>query len=306
MGANLERLGETLGRDLFVPLTFRLALRLGQLEWPEFAADPGLASFTLRSASGLFRGDALVNWFDDWMEAETAGVVVERDALGEVQGKPSGLSAPPAVDDSLSAEPLRTVLDLTARLCTEVGDRTAVLGYLTGGATLLGRLYGGSRRDKVLAAMRSGKISDGDKKLLDGAVQLSNAVANAYCERGIGGLVFVEHDPVTDFEYFAAFDAVFNLARYYGVPVMILARSQTDAAMAEFVRRCGAKWMVAPGVGQPDVGVVPLDAFGEAGEDAIGATGSGRGRVFVTEWDLAPDTAPSAVTAMGDRIAERA
>ena len=300
MGARIDQLYASSPGSLFVPLTFRLALHLEQLTWREFLADPNLASFALRSASGLFQTKVFINWFDDWMEAESADIEVSRDDLGQAQRVPGSYLKSIAVADVLKNDPCKTVLDVTKRLCAEVGDNTAVLGYVTGGATLLARLYGDEDAGAIVKAITAGKLSAAQKKKLDSVVQLSSALINEYCERGSGGIVLVEHDPVSSFGYLKAFDSVFNLAQYFGVPVLILVRSPLTAGMIAAAQALGAAWAIGTGAAQPGASVITQLAVG-AGPEALGAEFGEKG-LYITEWDLAADTDPAMVSAFSDHF----
>jgi hypothetical protein len=112
MAARLDTLLRRAGRDLFLPLTFRLAQRLEQVTAEEFAADPALAAFALRSAQKLFGADGTVNWFEP------------------------GFEGADSADDSalLARPPVSVALDLARRLAADSGKDDAVLGFMTGPA----------------------------------------------------------------------------------------------------------------------------------------------------------------------------
>ena len=95
--AKLER---SAGRTLFAPVTFRLALKLEQVVWTEFADSAAEAVFALRATQRLFKQDVIFAWFDTWLEAEAGGVAVERDALGRVVNEPQPPALLPTADGS--------------------------------------------------------------------------------------------------------------------------------------------------------------------------------------------------------------
>src|SRR5262249_8531006 len=163
------RLAERGGRA-FIPLVYRLAARLEQLSWEEFAGDAAYLAFALRSAHELIGTDALISHFDRALEAEACGARVERDEQGEgcALAPPVGIVAPA---EALQRGRLPVVLEATYRLCTELQGRVPVVGVLTGPATLARQL--------------------GDVPL-DHAAELSVALARAYCEAGAGGLLVVD------------------------------------------------------------------------------------------------------------------
>ena len=63
---------------IFAPFTLRLSMRLEQARWEEVTESSGEAVFLIRSGQRLFGLDAVCAWFDTWLEAEAAGVQIER------------------------------------------------------------------------------------------------------------------------------------------------------------------------------------------------------------------------------------
>jgi uroporphyrinogen-III decarboxylase len=284
-------------------VTFRLGLKLEQAAWEEVAGDPGLATFTLRSVQRLFKADAVVNWFDDWLEAEAAGARVARDGEGTVTAKPALPAAIPDGKALRAAEPASTVIDVTKRLCAEVGNDVAVLGYLTGGATLLARLYGDARRDAILTELRGGKVSESTRKAVDAAAQLGVALANAYCEAGASALVLAETDPVADASYLRGFDALFNVARYLNVPILMLCRQAPDNAFVAGATKAGVAHVISRAAKDDKVAAVPCGSAAELA-GCVGAWSKGAAkRLVMTEWDVSADTAPDQLIALQKKIA---
>ena len=302
-----DKLQGRVGRDAYIPLSFRCSLKLEQVEWEEIVADPGLASFTLRAGQRLFKADGLVNWFDDWLEAETAGVMVERDPLGVVLGTPKPVAKIPDAATWVAARPVATVLDLTRRLGKEVGGQSTLLGYMTGGVTLLGRLYGRQQQKRLVASLNKGKPVAKDRALIEGALQLSIALANAYCEVGVGALLLVEHDVVDGVGCLQAFDALFNLAGYFGVPVVLLSRHSLDGESRRAARDVGVGYVIAPGEQEGGVLAVPVDLL--AGSNGALASwvneqpGAKGQRVFISDWEIPPNVAPENLIALQKHIA---
>jgi hypothetical protein len=290
MAAKLDRMQAKVQRDLFVPIAFTLAIKLEQATWAELAEDPGFAAFTLRSTLKLFKADGVVSWFDGWLEAEAAGAKVARDDLGGVAGVPAAPKALPEAKDFLAAVPVARVLDLTRRLCAETKDDAMVLGTLTGPLSLAKRLAG--KGTKAAEAVRA-------------AAPLSLALAKEYCEAGVSALLLAEEEAVKSAEALKPLDALFNLAAYYGTPVILLARTPVDASARRDIAALGVRLIAAPGGGDK-AHVVPADRLDDpAGAKAwVGAQPGARGtRLFLTEWDIAPETPPEAVMAWQAAIA---
>ena len=70
------------GPALFAPIVFRLAMKLEQARWSEFAEDPTEAVYVLCAAQRLFRQDAVVAWFDTWLEAARRCRTRRSDRIG--------------------------------------------------------------------------------------------------------------------------------------------------------------------------------------------------------------------------------
>lgn len=290
MAAKLDAYQSKARRDLFVPIAFTLAIRLEQATYAELADDPGFAAFTLRSTLKLFKSDGIVNWFDGWLEAEGAGATVARDELGRVAGAPAAPKSLPDAKDFVAAASVARVLDLTRRLCAETKDEALVLGTLTGPLSLAKRLApkGKTGADAVRAV-----------------APLSLALAKEYCEAGVSALLIAEAEPVKSAEALKPLDALLNLASYYGTPAVLLCRAPVDAAARKDITALGVRLIAAPGGGDK-AHAVPGDALGDpaGAKDWVAAqAGTRGGRLFLTDWDIAPETAPEAVMAWRAAIA---
>lgn len=251
MAARLDAVLRRAGRDLFLPLTFRLAQRLEQVTPEDFAGDPALAAFVLRSAQKLFEADGAVNWFDSRLESTAA----DEDA-----------ASPEAFLESPS---IRVALDLARRLAGDAGHDELVLGYMTGPATLPGR----------------------------GALSL--ALAKAYCEANVSALLLAEDAPlgVAATAPCEALAPMLNLAAYYGIPVLVLARHRPDPAVVARLRSLGAR------VAGPDAEEIVTLPIGErAPADCLAEWKTGRGRLVLSAWDIPPETAPEDVVAVARQV----
>ncbi|HXP31555.1 MAG TPA: hypothetical protein VN832_10725 [Stellaceae bacterium] len=201
MAARLDALLRRAGRDLFLPLSFRLAQRLEQVAPEEFAADPALAAFALRSAQKLFGADGTINWFDPALESASAGA----------DGVP-----PEAI---LKRPPLSVALDLARRLADEAGNDDLVLGYLTGPATL-------SRR---LAFKHASQIPLAMAKAYCEAKVSALLLAE---EAPLGPETVVHCETLAP---------LLNLAAYYGIPVLLLPRHRPGPAFIKRIHELGVR-----------------------------------------------------------------
>jgi hypothetical protein len=257
MAARLDSLLRRSGRDLFLPLTFRLAQRLEQVAPEEFAGDPALAAFVLRSAQKLFGADGTVNWFDPALESASAG------------------SDPASPEALLKRPPLNAALELARRLAGDAGNDELVLGYLTGPATLSRRLA------------------------FEHASQIPLAMAKAYCEANVSGLLLAEEAPLgpETVVHCETLAPLFNLAAYYGIPVLLLPRHRPDPAVVERMHAMGAR-IAGPGPGE----IVTLPIGERARAECVAGWERGSGRLVLSAWDIPPETAPEDVVAVARQV----
>lgn len=275
MATPLDRRLAKAAAPLFAPLGLRIVLRLEQVEHAEFADDAALASFSLRSAQGVLEADAIAVAFDTWAEAEAAGRKLARTddgGMGE-PGKPLGKPVDP--EAALEAAPLAATAALTRRVCEEMGEAVAVLGTMSGPATLLARLHGAARGED----------------LIDAAAQLAAKSVDMLCGAGVAAIVLLEDEPAEP-ALFGRFDAAFNLARYYQVPVLCLSRGAMSNEVGDAARAAGATWAVGPGDADGAVAAIPLEAFAEDG-DFVASWKAGLPnsvRLFVSAWEIPAET----------------
>jgi hypothetical protein len=267
------------GPALFAPIVFRLAMKLEQVRFSEFAGDPTEAVYVLRAAQRLFRLDAVPAWFDTWLEAEAAGAVVERDDAGHVVGT----ARPPAslrpVSEALSAPPIAHAVEIVRRLSVEIGAQVP-LAMLSAGATLCARL--GSP--------------------VDYARELSVGLARVYCEADAGALLLVQEEPSPDLDDLAAFGALFNLAAYYATPVVLVSRHPLSPQGLAVAERMFGGLYVTPT--QAGAAVLPLSHREDPLPRLRGRDGEGaNARLALTRWEVDPGTAPETVHAWRGALA---
>jgi hypothetical protein len=270
------------GRHFF-PLVFRLALKLEQLQWNEFTEDPALAAFSLRSAQRLFRSRAVINWFDDWLEAEGAGVAVIRDELGNVLGA-AGEGGSVDAEKVVGSAPVQCAIDLCRRLADELDEGVATVGYLTGPATMSQRLNGRS------------SLIGGRGEAHPAGASVCTMHARALCEANCGALLMVEHEPLDSFSA-AQYSAAINIASYYGKPIGLLSRHPLSAEFAVAAKAAGFS-IVVPSDVQRDVTVIPT----------LQLTEEPAGRPFnvglvMTDWEVPTGTAPESLIRLSQEAA---
>src|SRR5215211_6757892 len=221
---------------LFLPLVYRLASRLEQMDWAELAEDPTSAAYALGAARRLFGLPALVTHFRVGVEAEACGADLGRDADG-LWTRPLGLADPAVLDTAaLERSPLAEALEVTRRLGEELRGQASTVGVLTGPRTL-GGLFAAPPAD------------------LGGFYA---TLGRAYAERGVELLLMVEAPdaPPPAPASGPALAPFFNVARYFRVPTVLL-DTATGAAQG-FDLTLG-------GDGAP---LLPLAALSDPAEDA--------------------------------------
>ena len=97
-----------------------------------------------------------------------------------------------------------------------------------------------------------------------------------------------------------AFDALFNLASYHGVPVVVVARARLLQAVAQAYAALGAGYIVAPGTQDSRVQAVAPGALSET--NASLPQPKGAGRLVATTWEVPADTAPERLADFGARL----
>ncbi len=300
MGVSLQALAAKRGGDLFVPLIFRLALRLEQVTWDEALEDAPLAAHALGSAQKLFGADACVNWFDTGLEAEAAGINFTRDPLGEICARAAAPVDIPDPGAFVATPAISHVLAVTRQLCETTGQHACVLGCLTGPATLLLRFFRAASAKRLGAALDAGKPAAADKQRLDKLASLSVVLARAYCELGVGGLALLEEAVPQSPALAEAFDALFNLASYYGVPIVVVSRAPMSSAVCDMYAKLGAGYIVAPGAQDARVEAISPVALSEM--NAAVPQHKGAGRLVATTWEVPADTAPERLADFGARL----
>ena len=179
--------------------------------------------------------------------------------------------------EALDAAPFAATLALTRILADEMGEEAAALGILAAPSTL---------------------VSGGGT--VDEAARLASAAVDGLCGAGVAALVLLEAVEAPDPKLFASFDAAFNLAHYYQVPVLYLARHALAPGIAAAARKAGARWAVGPGDADGNVASVPLNLFDGDGQAASAwAAGLPAGvRLYVSSWELPADMPVESVAAL--------
>ena len=169
-----------------------------------------------------------------------------------------------------SGTPSAATLALTQRLVDEIGTETAVLGTLAAPGTLAA----------------AGAIEE--------QARLASAAVDGLCGAGVAALIMLEGVEHPDPGSFRTFDAAFNLAAYYQVPVLYLARHAQPPCVLDAARAAGARWAVGPGDVDREVASVPLELFDGGGAAGLPACV----RLHVSSWEVPAGTPVEAVAAL--------
>jgi hypothetical protein len=292
MSVPLHKLQARLDRDLYLPFAFRVAFAATKLPWAKVAGDPKSCAEALRAFQRKIQADAVVPWFDGWLEAEAAGARVSRDEFGRVVGTPSTPQRVPRADGFLDAPQIRHVLEVTRLLCAETREQSSVIACVTGMRILAVRLLGVRPKPGV--------------DVEPAAAEIARALARAYCEAGVGALVAAAELPMTDASEARHYQPVAEVAREYGVPMILLSRHPMSQALEAGLHKSGIDRVASPG-GKDSVCALPAAMVRAAPDVSNGWFRLQRDaktapRLFVSDWELPVDASTETLIALRDKV----
>jgi len=292
MSVPLDKLQSRLDRDLYLPFAFRVAFAAAKLPWAKAASDPKVCAEALRAFQRKIQADAVVPWFDGWLEAEAAGTRVSRDEFGRVIGTPATPQRVPRAEGLLDTPQIRHVLEVTRLLCAETREQSSVIACLTGTRILAVRLLGVRPKPGV--------------DLEPAAAEIAQALARAYCEAGVGALAMAAELPMTDTSEGRHFKPVAEVAREYGVPVILLSRHPMSQTLEAGLHKAGIDHVASPG-GKDSICALPAAMVKAAPEASNGWFRLQRDakpapRLFVSEWEVPVDAAVETLIALRDKV----
>lgn len=277
------------GQPIFAPIIFRLAMRLEQSEWSDIEESPSETVFVLRSAERLFKLDVICAAFDSWLEAEAAGAKLERDELGRVTSCGRRATDPPSVAEVMKSAPIERTVEILRRLSGDGAQGALPVVSLTMGATLFDRL---SKSDdgagRLLSGLRNGGLVKSDADLLGFTRELTISLAKSYLEAGAAGLLLLQDVDNPDLIDLSEFEALFNLATYYDVPMIVLSSTPLSSTGRAALDRIGTGLFAAPG--ETGSSIVPL---GDVDENQISVPPSAW--LAATPWEADPTMHPDTV-----------
>jgi hypothetical protein len=173
-------------------------------------------------------------------------------------------------DDALDEGKTAIAVELARRLCAQTRDHELVLGFIPGPAR------GAALQESAKAALELGR---------------------AYGEAGVSAVLVAEDAAIADAGSYAdALAPLCNLADYYQMPVVWLSRDDVADELAGRLRKLHAQ-VAGPAQGGTTI------AF-SIGAGALPAYEPGRGRLVISDWDIAESVDPAKVTTFGRAIRE--
>jgi hypothetical protein len=292
MSVELSKLQARLARDLYMPFSFRVAFVAGKVPWAKAASDPAACADALRAFQRKIQADAVVPWFDGWLEAEAAGARVDRDEFGRAIGAPVTPQRVPRAEGFLDAPQIRHALAVTRLLCEETRAQSCVVGCVTGTRVLAVRLLGVRPKPGV--------------DVEPAAAEIGRALARAYCEAGVGALALAADLPLTDPSEARHYKPVADVGHEYGVPVILLSRHPMSQALEAGLHKAGIDHVASPG-GRDSVCALPAAMVRAAPEASNGWFRLQRDakrapRLFVSEWEVPVDASVDTLIALRDKV----
>ncbi len=293
MSVPLNRLQARLGRDLYLPIAFRVAFAWAGLSWAHALAEPAAAADAQRRFQRHIQADAVLPWFDGWLEAEAAGARADRDEHGRVVGTPAPPRRLPSAAGLTETPRIRAVLEITRVLCAETREQSAVLGCVTGVRTLATRLVG----------HRPAPGSTVEPE----ATEIAVTLARAFCEAGVGALVMIAEEPMGVTGDAANFRPIAAVAEEHGIPTILMSRHPLSTALEGALHSAGVDHISAPG-GRDPVCAIPSTMLRAAPEASDGWFTLQRGakpapRLFVSEWEVPIDARIPTLVALRHKVA---
>lgn len=131
------------GPMLFIPFVFGLAARMANVPLKEMVWDPSYYTYALEGAYKLFRYGAIINHYDDTIEAESCGCELGWQGEFEppvIRRRMTSFSQSP--EGFLKSGRIPILLEVTKRLTLSLGKEVAIIGVLNGPCSLTRSLEG--------------------------------------------------------------------------------------------------------------------------------------------------------------------
>jgi len=218
-----------LSRVPFIPWMCSFPAKLEQVSVKKMLSDPTVLTRSLQNAQKLIGYDGIAVVLDTSLEAEACGCEIKWEKEGESPVITSHLLDGATTED-LNISEIQTrgripvVLEVARRIIRLKGREVAVLGVLTGPVTLAKHLKGNTF--EVDSRNGSPKAAE----LIELTQKINVNLCRAYCEVGVDAIVIAEdllgriHPNLFNTQVSGAFKTLWNIARYYNVYSIVLAR----------------------------------------------------------------------------------
>jgi hypothetical protein len=108
---------------------------------------------------------------------------------------------------------------------------------------------------------------------------------------------------LTTAAYLRGFEAIFNVARYLNVPILMLCKHVPDTAFVEAAKKTGLTHVVSRAAKDDRVVAVPCGSASDLADFAEGwAKDAVSKRLVMTEWDVPAETAPETLIGLQKKM----
>lgn len=210
----------------FLPIIYRIAAKFEQISLKDMAENPGNLCRCLKNCHKLFGYDAILNNFDENLEAQACGCKVEWRHRGiklaeNILAKDEmAMRFDPSGFQTRGRIPI--VVEATKRLRIEMGGVAAIAGVITGPYTIASLLRGPKLSGDLKEGAKPGK------RVVENAIEVANTMARLYCDVGVDILVIREDIHDGGDSHLADIlaegtRAISNIANYYRTKTILMA-----------------------------------------------------------------------------------
>jgi len=233
-------IGKPVSRAPFIPLLATAGSRFMQVPVRDMFSNPTILANSLQSCQRLFGYDGVTVLFDTTLEAEACGCNLSW-AEGEPPQVTGDLVAAGTDLDSVQVHGVETrgripvVVEAAKRLASTAGRELALLGVVTGPATLSRQLMGSAFESAA------DDCGDGFQKMIGLCGEIALALLRAYGELKMDGIVLADRELVTlkpacYQSLQPALKTLRNLAGFYDMPLILQTRDVPARSLEAFFR----------------------------------------------------------------------
>jgi uroporphyrinogen-III decarboxylase len=216
-------IGKPVGRAPFIPLLATAASQYMQTPVRTIFSDPTALANALQSCHRLFRYDGVPVLFDPTLEAEACGCTLswrEGQPPQIAGGLPAGALASLDIDEIIGGGRIPIILEAAKRLTVTLGRDAALMGVITGPATLSRQLMGDAFKSAAECP------SDEFRKTIDLSGEIALALLRAYGELKMDAIVLADPElasllPDRWDDIQSVLRTLRNLAGFYDMPLIL-------------------------------------------------------------------------------------